>query len=459
MAKIVMYWDCEYSPNEKIPGYVRECPGCGHPRSRNVRFYHSNPPHQATPAEIVLMGKPDPNWYCMSCLCGNLQSDDKCWKCGSPRTADAPVHVVHDYHSKDLAFSTKEAVEKEAVQGIVTQKKWVPAEDPYNPQSNSTPVQSPAPIFTAPSNYNFRKEVETVLDDGGIEERNANIKMGLIAAGGVAGIFGIIWLVVMAYNFFFTTHVENVSVTSMPWTQLVRIEDYKTYSEEGWHVPGEVLGQYSAGRQTDCQQRKSGEITIHDGWHSENVPDTCYKSEQVPDTCTGYHDVPDTCTGYHNVPDICYQDDGNGGSESYSCSTSESYTYSCTKSESYTYSCTKTEQVPYSCTKVVQVEDTHQQDVIEPYYWYDIERWKTLQTYTTSGNGPEVYYDPIQPQGDRQRRIEEGGSYSVTFGPEDPASKVTPFTNQYDLSVFQTFSIGQLFEVDVNYFGMTSNLR
>ena len=458
MAKIVMYWDCPYDSNKKIPGYVRECPGCGHPRSKNVVFYHSDPPHEATPKEILLMGKPDPNWYCESCQSGNLKADKKCWKCGDSRTANSAVQPVRKaYRKNGLVFSTTQAEEVEKTADHVTPEPFVPEDDPYNPQiSQSAPPTKREQLYSSAIISESTSNKYDSHDYG--FETNENLKNGFKIGGGVLAIAFLCFLSLWVYNFFFKTHVETLVVTDMNWTQSVHVEEYRTVHEEGWSVPGEVPGVHSAGRETAQEQRKSGERTVHDGWHTETVPDTCYKDVEVQTTCTGYHDVPSTCTGSHYVSDTCYQDDGNGGSDSYECGSYEDYTYSCTESESYTYSCTETQSQSYACTKDVEVEDTHQEDIIDTWYWYDIERWVSIMVYPTSGTGLDVYYDPIQPLSN-QRRIEDGGQYCVTFSPQSSESKVQLFENCYDLPVYLTFFIGQLHEADVNRSGSVLNLR
>lgn len=409
MAKIVMFWDCPYCRNKKIPGYLRECKnGCGHPRPRTVSFYHSEPITYATEAQARLFGKADPNWYCEGCDAGNLDKDNKCWKCGAPRTVKSVVGVKRTgYRAKDLPHSTEEAEKIDPKMEVVPTKKWIPEDDPYNPQGTDEPFGIP---FTNAAKTITRKGLPVV----------AVISAILVAS-------------LLIYNYFFKTHVETVSVTAMNWTQSVRIEEYQLFHEQGWGIPSEAPGYNSAGRQTDVAIRKSGDKKVHDGWTTETVPDTCYELVTVSDTCTDSRYVSETC----------YSNNGDGSSDSYECGSSESYTYSCTKTESQ----------PYACTKVVDVELYHYEDIMSPWYWYDIDRWTTIGTYPTSGNGPEVFYDSVQPVGDKQRRIEDGGTYTVTFSPEKEGSKIIPFTNEYDLPVFSTYYFEQPHEVDVNYFG------
>jgi len=410
-----MFWDCPYCRNKKIPGYLRECKnGCGAPRPRTVSFYHSDPITYATPTQTKLFGKADPNWYCEGCDAGNLDKDNKCWKCGTPRTTRSAVGVKRTgYRAKDLAHSAEEAERIDPTMFAEPTKKWIPEDDPYNPQTTDEPAEF-----------------------GEVDESNRSvIKSGALV---VAILTAIIVGSLLIYNYFFKTHVETVNVTAMPWTQSVHIEEYQLFHEQGWSIPGET-GSNSAGRQTNVEIRKSGDLKVHDGWTTETVPDTCYESVTVSDTCTGSEYVSDTC----------YSNNADGSSDSYECG---SY-------ESYSYSCTKTESQPYACTKTIDVELYHYEDILSPWYWYDIDRWTSIDIYPTFGNGSEVFYDSVQPIGDKQRRVEDGGTYSVTFEPESSDSKIIPFTNNYDLATFLTFYIGQPHEVDVNYFGGVLGFR
>mgnify|MGYP001407018175 CR=1 FL=1 len=417
MAKIVMFWDCPYCRNTKIPGYTRECDGCGHPRPRGIQFYHSNPPTEATPEQTALFGQPDPNWYCEACDSGNRDEDARCWKCGTPRSGKEVVEETRTYHSADLPFSAAEA--KEVNKRIEAEPKhtWAPTEeDPYNPQSTS--ALEPESEAELPQ----REGYPSITED---ESPRFDLKKILTVGGAIVGVLA---LTAFIYGFFFKTHIETVNVTAMNWSRTVRIEEYQTFHEGGWSIP-------SGGRQTGNEQRKSGDRKVHDGYHMEDYTDTCSESVTVPDTCTGYRDVPDTC----------YRTNGDGSSDSYSCS----------KSESYTYSCSKTETKYYSCTKQKQVEDYHYEDIISTWYFYDIERWTTIGTYSTSGTGPEPYYDEVQPVGQLQRRVEDKGTYTVTFA----SDKIKPFTRTFDIDQYTAFRIEQPHEVVVNFLKVVLELR
>jgi len=419
MAKIVMFWDCSYCGAKKIPGYLRECvDGCGHPRPRKVVFYHSNPPTKATPEQAALFGRPDPNWYCENCDSGNRAEDERCWKCGAPRSIDSEVHEVRTYReSEGLPYSAEEAERMNQAIAPEPQKKWQPegGEDRYNPQSiareEPTSYSPPARDYSSVDHFTSKLPI--------------NHKELMIIGGWALGVILAIFLI---YSFFFKTHTEKVWVSEMNWTQSVHIEELQTFHEGAWSVPFD-------GSETDHYQKKSGDEKVHDGWTTETFSTTCYRSVTVPDTCTGYRSVSDTC----------YRTNGDGSSDSYSCS----------KSESYTYSCTTTKTESYSCTDTRQVEQYHYEDVFSTWYEYDIDRWTSVGTYPTSGEGKDLYFDPIQPQGNKQRRIEDGGTYTITFVSEE----IEPFSRTYSLAEYLTFEYEQIHEVLVNAFGTILEVR
>jgi hypothetical protein len=419
MARIVMFWDCPYCRTKRIPGYTRECAdGCGHPRPRKVNFYHTKPPTIASLPEEALFGKPDPNWYCEGCDSGNREVDSVCWKCGTPRTAKSAVHEVRkDIHSKDLYYSAEEAAELAKNVAAEPQKVWQPKDDPYNPQSSAPVEEDILKDYRETSSYQEADQSSNL--------KRSALKTGLLVGGGIAALAVLVFFV---YTFFFKTHVETINVTDMSWAQSVRIEEYQTFHEQGWSIPFD-------GRQTGSESRVSGQQRVSDGWTTEEYQTTCYEDVTVTDTCTDTRSVSDTC----------YTDNGDGSSTSYDCS----YT------ESYDYSCTKTESRPYTCTESREVELYHYEDVYSTWYFYDIDRWTTIGNYPTSGVGRDIYYDPIQPLGELQRRVEEGGVYIVTFG----STNLKSFSRTYDLATYLTFDIGQTREAVVNFFKVVLEVR
>ncbi|MDD7267430.1 MAG: hypothetical protein SPL15_00090 [Lachnospiraceae bacterium] len=85
--KIEALWNCSYCSAEGIGGSLRECPGCGRPRGRDVRFYLPSDPSQYKEADSAKtdIGE-QPDWMCAYCAAYNHAAAEYCKGCGSPRT-------------------------------------------------------------------------------------------------------------------------------------------------------------------------------------------------------------------------------------------------------------------------------------------------------------------------------------------------------------------------------------
>ena len=106
MADYVGNWDCSYCGTKGIAGYIYDCPGCDHPRPKNVKFYLPENPQLATSEQMELMGH-DPNWYCTYCDSGNKDSNTHCWNCGGEK-GNAPSHKTTDYQPNEEPHSSKD---------------------------------------------------------------------------------------------------------------------------------------------------------------------------------------------------------------------------------------------------------------------------------------------------------------------------------------------------------------
>lgn len=382
MAVQVGSWDCSYCTNTKIPGYIYDCPGCSHPRSKDVSFYLLPGAPIATVEQEKLMGN-DPNWYCGSCDSGNKDENDRCWNCGSPRGSDSVQHEKRVFQPGQAPKSTSEAKAAKNYVSAQPTKQYVPTDDPYNPP---IPVSIPA-----------SREIEDVpmanrYFSGMVGERKPWLKYGLIGSAVVAVLLAIFFL-------FIRTTERTATITDFSWSRNVAIEEYQTFHEGGWSIP-------VGGRQTGYETRQSGTEKVHDGYHNEDVSDTCYRSVHVSKTCT--------------------QDNGNGGFSSVDCS------YDTTES--------------YSCTKTIQVEDYHYIPVYDTWFFYDIERWTVISNHSTSGTDHEPYYDSVQPVGDKQRRVENAGTYTAYF----ECDGIKPFQRNYDLNTWLGFDYHQAHKIKVN---------
>lgn len=89
MGKTVMgYWDCAFCDTKGIPGTERNCPNCGSPRDKDVKFYmKEGPVTYLTEEETQKKGKGE-DWLCSSCGALNSALVTVCPSCGNIRSAD-----------------------------------------------------------------------------------------------------------------------------------------------------------------------------------------------------------------------------------------------------------------------------------------------------------------------------------------------------------------------------------
>ena len=105
MARTLGAWDCEYCDTKRIWGNIFDCPGCGKPRSRGVRFYIVDNAPPVTSEIAKVLGSGGPNWYCGHCESGNKDDVTKCWNCGAEK-GSSPSHEVKSY-SQDAGLLRK----------------------------------------------------------------------------------------------------------------------------------------------------------------------------------------------------------------------------------------------------------------------------------------------------------------------------------------------------------------
>ena len=83
MGKIIIgCWDCTYCGTDRISGELRDCPNCGHPRDKDVKFYMADPKNYAADQENV---NKNPDWLCPFCDSLNPDSATICSSCGASR--------------------------------------------------------------------------------------------------------------------------------------------------------------------------------------------------------------------------------------------------------------------------------------------------------------------------------------------------------------------------------------
>lgn len=107
MGKIIIgCWDCTYCDTVRISGELRECPNCGRPRDKDVKFYMADPKNYAADQEHV---NRKPDWLCPFCDSLNPDSEAICSSCGAPRDAK-----TKDYFENREAQETEQRQKEQA---------------------------------------------------------------------------------------------------------------------------------------------------------------------------------------------------------------------------------------------------------------------------------------------------------------------------------------------------------
>ena len=175
------YWDCKYCGSTKNRGKERNCPHCGHPRDKDVRFYMVETDNFAN------ISNKNPDWVCL--FCGSLNSNmaDMCPGCGAPKGL-----------SKDDYFSQK--------QSGITRKR-----QPRSPEAS-------------------RKAVDTRRRN----ERRISLAIFLSVLGFAAIVVGITILLQISAK-----RTATGTVTELSWERAIDVEEYRTIQENGWMLPAD----------------------------------------------------------------------------------------------------------------------------------------------------------------------------------------------------------------------------
>ena len=184
--------------------------------------------------------------------------------------------------------------------------------------------------------------------------------------------FAVVAAILLAL-FLFWPHTSSEAITGFFWERSVTVEELQTFHESGWSLP------YGA-RQTDSKVEFAGYTQVLD--HYETVYQTRYR--QVFD----HYDVS-----------YSYTDNGNG-------------TFTQHEERTPVY---RTE----SYEEAVQQPVYRNEPVYQRKYYYDVDRWVTLQTYTTSGNDHEPYWSDAYQLTNRERDDIRTESYYTIYNDTD----------------------------------------
>ena len=174
-------------------------------------------------------------------------------------------------------------------------------------------------------------------------------------------------------------HSYSEAISGFAWQRSVTVEEIQTFSESGWSLP-------SGARQTGAQRELYGYQDVLD--HYETVYQT--RTRKVFD---------------HYETSYDYTDNGNG-------------TFSEHAVQTPVY---RTEQYQ----EPVQRPVYRSEPVYQTKYYYDIDRWVEVQTYTTGAEDHEAYWSKDYTLGDRQRDTQRDEYYYTIYS--DGARERVPY--------------------------------
>ena len=221
MGNIVMgYWDCKYCSTIGVAGSEQECPNCGHPRDKDVKFYinkkTSKKVDKPTEQKVRERGK---DWTCQFCDSLNPGNISVCNYCGSPKDATTQnVGFDDEQKIQDLLSTITSTRSTTSVVKPVhndTSEKYT--NNTFNDSVKTTnrivkPINNISSIF------------HTVVS----KVRN-NLK--------IVGIAAISILLVALALFLLVPYDKQVEITDFSWSRSISIEELRTYNESDWSIP------------------------------------------------------------------------------------------------------------------------------------------------------------------------------------------------------------------------------
>jgi hypothetical protein len=89
-------WDCSSCGSKRIYGRHVDCPGCGRPRPKGVRFYLTDDAPVVTDPERLAEARAGADWICNHCGASTRAMHVDCGGCGAPR-GSSPTQPVRRY--------------------------------------------------------------------------------------------------------------------------------------------------------------------------------------------------------------------------------------------------------------------------------------------------------------------------------------------------------------------------
>lgn len=100
-------WDCQYCGADKIGGLQKHCPQCGHPQSKDLKFYLGEQKRYLSDEELAERST-EPDWLCEYCNSLNNSKFVYCKNCGAPRTAENKDYFQMHEENKEIVSTPAE---------------------------------------------------------------------------------------------------------------------------------------------------------------------------------------------------------------------------------------------------------------------------------------------------------------------------------------------------------------
>lgn len=217
---VMGYWDCPVCQTKKIKGTLRDCPNCGAPRGKDVKFYMDGPAVRLTEEEVKTKGK-GADWMCEFCGAYNSALNESCTSCGAERTKTDYFEVQRQ----------------------------------RNRQNQQQTAETPDPTEQEPQNkMQKRKKMVPLL----------------------AGILGLI-LLICGISFALRPKTSNMELVEKYWKSQVDVEKNTYCAESDWSLPGDADLDHKAREVRSYQQVQDGTKTeTYEsyeivGYHDEEV--------------------------------------------------------------------------------------------------------------------------------------------------------------------------------------------
>ncbi len=339
-------------------------------------------------------------WNCPYCGRKNRGRDRECVGCGKPRGKE----TEHDIKDHVAVLEGEEA--KKHIKGPDWLCDYCGS---YNPAEMRRCESCDAPRGASKDYFAVRKEQEKkeqeekesvyyqadstdfIGDHGRKLLKEAefwNRLMPIFAAVSGIGVIGLlIWFVIWAA----TPQQLTGTVTDLTWETSISLEEFTTIEDEGWYPPSDARIKYS-------QERYYDTIQEIDHYDTVTEPVTKYRTVQDPDYV--YYTYEDQGNGYaleveHRVP--------------------------------------QSHQEPYIDYESKEVPVYRDVDIFETWYWYEYDRWLTIDTKKASGDKGEEEDPVLEPDGPDQRTTDYSRSYEARIVSDEETYDTAISKELYDI--------------------------